>query len=87
MVKRGLRKTYRAPTRRKRPITIQGLADMVRAVDMEELQHLEHTVMAFLGTRRVPADQGTSRPSLEQHRDNRRPPRRPHGLRGIHPRE
>lgn len=48
MVKRGLRKRYRAPTQRKRPITLAVLADMVRGVDMEELPNLQHTAMAFL---------------------------------------
>lgn len=48
MAKRGLRKRFRQPTRRKRPITLNILADLVRGLDMENTMNLQYSTMMFV---------------------------------------
>lgn len=48
MVKRGLLKTYRAPVRRKLPITVQHLRKMVSGLDRTDLAPRQYRAMMFL---------------------------------------
>lgn len=48
MVKRGLRKKYRRPVHRKRPITLDVLVDLIRELDVTQVNNLQYAAMMFL---------------------------------------
>lgn len=48
MVKRGLRKRFRQPAKRKRPLTLDVMTSLVRGLDMEDLKTLQYTTLMFL---------------------------------------